>query len=177
MAVKSQTYYTDDDGGAPGPRRRPKRRIGFLSGGSTETAFIWLLRLAGVVLIAVSIVGTFYGLQGKEAEGLLRVIPAMVKGWPWLLAALAAQAFLSVGQWGSRQRAQGQMETKDGKRRRVGGDPRFWLVYLALLVFSAALNWIAYGPHLLEWGIHWALAALAVIIGDALAELVIVADD
>jgi hypothetical protein len=176
VSVKSRPYYASDDE-TPEPRRRQKRRIGFLPGGSTEAAFIWLLRLAGVALIAVSIVGSFYGLQGKEAEGPLKVVPAMAAGWPWLLGAVAVQAFLSVGQWGSRQRAQGGVEMTDGKRHRVGGDPRFWIVYLALLSMSAALNWIAYGPHLLQWGIHWALAALAVIVGDALAELVIVVDE
>lgn len=176
MSVKSRTYHPQDDD-PPGPRRRQKRRIGFVSGGGAEHAFVWLLRLAGVALILVSVVGSFYGLQGREAEAPLKALPAMAKGWPWLLGALAVQAFLSVGQWGSRQRAQGTLETKDGQRHRVGGDPRFWIVYLALLIMSAALNWIAYGPHLLQWGIHWALAALAVIVGDAMAELVIVVDE
>lgn len=158
------------------PRR--SERIGFLSGRRAEGCFVWLLRLAGLLLIVVSVVGSFYGLQGASAEGPLKVIPAMIAGWPWLLGAVAVQAFLSIGQWGSRQRAQGSLaSSSEGRRRRVGGDPRFWVVYLALLVLSAALNWIAYGVHLIQWGIPWALALLAVVAGDALAELVIVVDE
>lgn len=168
MTVKSRAY--EEPQSTP-PRK--KRRIGFIKGGGTETAFVWLLRGAGVALILVSVVGTFYGLQGAEAEAPPRIIPAMLAGWPWLLGAVAVQLFLSIGQWGSRQRAQGHRH----EGRRAGGDPRFWVVYLALLALSAALNWIAYGQHLVEWGIHWALALAAVIAGDALAELVIVVDE
>ena len=58
--------------------------------------------------------------------------------------------------------------------QRARADRRFWLAYLVLLALSAGLNWLAYGPHLVAWGIPWLLAALAVIGGDALAELVIV---
>jgi hypothetical protein len=176
VSVKSRDFYAYRD--EQKETKRPKRRrIGFISGGGAETVFVWLLRLAGVALIAVSIVGSFYGLQGKEAEGPLQAIPAMAAGWPWLLGALLAQLFLSVGQWGSRKRAMGDPATVEGKRRHTGGDPRFWFVYLALLAFSAALNWIAYGGHLLDWGVPLALAALAVIAGDALAEFVLVLDE
>lgn len=159
-------------------QRRAARQIGFLSGRGAEGCFILLLRVAGVVLIVVSIVGTFYGLQGKEAEGPMKIIPAMVTGWPWLIAAGAIQALLSVGQWGSRKRAQGDLVTlQSGHRKRQGGIPGFWLVYLALLAISAALNWVAYGDHLVTWGVPLLLAVLAVVAGDALAELVIVVDD
>jgi|GEM_PF-2981082 len=177
MAVTSREIPPKDQPAAPGPQRRA-RRIGWLSGAAAEGAFVLLLRLAGVALVLISVVGSFYGLQGKPAAGPLAVLPQVVAGWPWLLAALAAQAVLSVGQWGSRHRAQGERYTTDtGKRKRRGGDPRFWLVYLLLLAGSAALNWIAYGGHLVTWGVPWALAVLAVVGGDALAELVIVADD
>lgn len=174
MSVKSRELPSGQ-GQTAAPRQG--QRIGFLSGRAAEGCFVWLLRFAGLLLIAVSIVGTFYGLQGKPAAGPLRVIPDMVTAWPALVGAVAAQGFLSVGQWGARQRARGQVvEDREGRRRRRG-DWRFWAVYMGLLALSAALNWIAYGPHLVQWGIPWALAALAVVGGDAAAELVIVVDD
>ena len=138
-------------------------QIGFLSGPAVEAGFVWLLRLAGVLLIVVSIVGSFYGLQGKAASAPARLLADLGAAWPMLLGALAAQLFLSVGQWGARQRA----------RR----DRRFWFVYLGLLAVSAGLNWIAFGPHLVDWGVPWLMAALAVIGGDAAAELVIVVNE
>lgn len=140
---------------------KPKsRRIGMLSGERAESTFVGLIRVAGWLLVAISVIGSFYGLQGKQAAAPLRVMSDLAAGWPWLLSALGAQAFLSIGQWGSRQRA------------RI--DRRFWLAYLVLLALSAGLNWLAYGPHLIDWGVPWLLAALAVVGGDALAELVIV---
>ena len=174
MAVSSRDIAPKEV--KPAERRRAQG-IGFLSGAAAERGFVVLMRAAGVALVGVSVVGTFYALQGKPAAGPLRVGPDMVAGWPWLLAAIAAQSFLSVGQWGARQRAQGLRSTDErGKRRRRGGDPRFWLAYLGLLAASAGLNWIAYGDHLIAWDVPWALAALTVVGGDAAAELVIVFD-
>ena len=140
------------------PRR--KRRIGMISGEGAESAFVALLRVSGWLLVLVSVIGSFYGLQGKQASEPATMISDLVTGYGWLLAALGAQAVLSIGQWGSRARAK--------------HDRRFWLVYLALLALSASLNWLAYGPHLVAWGIPWFLAAAAVVGGDAIAELVIV---
>lgn len=173
------TVRSREVGSEQQPERRPRQqqRIGFFSGRSAEGCFVWLLRLAGLLLIVVSVVGSFYGLQGKAASPPLKVIPDMVAAWPALIGALAAQGFLSIGQWGARQRALGELVMHEGKRRRKGGDPRFWLVYLGLLALSAALNWIAYGPPLLQWGVPVALAVLAVVAGDAIAELVIVVDE
>jgi hypothetical protein len=173
MSVRSRNLEPADEHN----RRRQHQQIGFLSGRRAEGCFVWLLRLAGLLLIAVSVVGSFYGLQGKPAAGPLQVIPDMVKAWPALIGALAAQGFLSVGQWGARQRAQGSIVVTERGRRRQGGDWRFWIVYLALLALSAALNWIAYGGNLVTWGILLVLAVLAVVGGDALAELVIVVDE
>jgi hypothetical protein len=62
-------------------------------------------------------------------------------------------------------------------RGRDDGDPRFWLAYLALLALSAALNWIAYGGHMVDGGVPLALAVLTIVAGDAAAELVVVLDD
>lgn len=153
-----------DDGKDEGRRpARRGRRVGFVPGPSAEGAFVGMLRAAGVALIFVSVVGTFYGVQGRAASPPLQVPADMLAAWPALVGALAAQGFLSIGQWGSRQRAR--------------HDRRFWFLYLGLLALSAALNWVAYGPHLVALGVPLLIAGVAVIAGDALAELVIVADD
>lgn len=177
MAVRSREIPPAEEPAQVGPQRRP-RRVGWLSGAAAESGLVWLLRLSGGALVGISVVGSFYGLQGKPAAGPLDVLPQMATSWPILLGAAFAQLVLSVGQWGARQRAQGERYVNDkGKKKRRGGDPRFWLVYLVLLGGSAGLNWIAYGNHLIAWGVPWALAALAVVGGDAAAELVIVAED
>jgi hypothetical protein len=77
-----------------------------------------------------------------------------------LLLALCIQFALSLAQWGSRAMAY--------------NDRRWWLLFAAALLISAVLNWISYAPHLLAWGWPLVPVAIAVIIGDALAEVLVV---
>ncbi len=46
------------------PSTTKARRIGVLSGDRAEVGLIWMLRAAGVGLVGVSVVGSFYGLRG-----------------------------------------------------------------------------------------------------------------
>lgn len=137
------------------------RKIGVVSGEHAEVGFIWLLRISGVGLVLVSIVGSFYGLRGKAVSPPLAIVGDLVR-FPWaLVSALAVQAVLSLAQWGARHRAK--------------SDTRWWGAFAVALLISAGLNWVAYGTLMLAWGWPVLLAGIAVIAGDAIAELLLVA--
>lgn len=164
-----------------------RARVGFVSGRGAEAAFVWMMRIAGVLLLILGIVGNFYGLRNKDVEALPAVIVSLVREWPWLLAALGAQVVLSIIQWGCRQRALGHFATNEkgqylvdrrDKRVRVGGIPGYWLFYAGSLVASAALSWAAYDKLLVvEWGWPWLLALFVVASADAAAEIAVVVSD
>lgn len=137
-----------------------ERRIGMLEGDRAEVGLIWMLRVSGVGLVLVSIVGSFYGLRGLACSPPW-VIPVELWARPgWVGAALGVQAVLSLAQWGARHRA--------------ARDARWWGLFAAALLVSAGLNWVAFAPHLLAWGWPWVPVALAVIGGDALAEILVI---
>jgi hypothetical protein len=137
-----------------------KIEIGFIDPAITQAALILLLRTTGVVLILLSVVGSFYGLQGQAAAAPSAIIGDMVAAPFWLVLAIATQLALSIAQWGSRAMAR--------------DDRRWWLLFAASLAVSSILNWIGYSPHLLAWGWPLVPVAIAVIIGDALAEILVV---
>jgi len=83
----------------------------------------------------------------------------LARPW-WLVAAFAAQAILSLAQWGARHRA--------------ARDARWWGLFAAALLISAGMNWVAFAPWLLAWGWPIIPVALAVIGGDALAEILVI---
>lgn len=136
-------------------------KIGIISGQHAEVGFIWLLRLSGVGLVAVSVVGSFYGLRGMTASAPLAILVDLWSRPWWLGAALVVQTVLSLAQWGSRNRAK--------------SDNRWWSAFAVALLISAGLNWVAYGPYLIAWGWPVILAGIAVVAGDAIAELLLVA--
>jgi len=136
------------------------RRIGVLSGDRAEVGLIWMLRAAGVGLVGVSVVGSFYGLRGLACSPPLTILFDMLARPWWLVAAFAAQAILSLAQWGARHRA--------------ARDARWWGLFAAALLISAGMNWVAFAPWLLAWGWPIIPVALAVIGGDALAEILVI---
>ena len=102
---------------------RPKSappRIGFLRPGHIERAFFGLLYTALVLLVLLSILGTFYGFRGQNAplDRPLQILADIQSGG--ILVALVIQTALSLTQWGARLLAR--------------HDRRWWFLYLAALL-------------------------------------------
>lgn len=138
-----------------------KKPIGVLSGSHIERMFVTALRIGAWTLIALSVLGTFYGARGNAIPLSLVVIwQDIISQLGIALAALIAQGLLSLIQWGGRQLAQ--------------RDRRWWLVYLASLTLSAWWNWTAYGTPLIALNVPWLIAAGIVIGGDIFPETALV---
>lgn len=152
MAVTSQ----------PTAQRRPS--IGFLRPGHIERTFIAALYLALLALVALSVVGTFYGRRGVDAPITtpLRVLADMQAAPAALGMALGIQAVLTLIQYGSRQFA----------RR----NPRWWILYLVALGISVYYNYQAYWTPLAALMPGY-VAALLIIAGDVLPEFIAVRHD
>lgn len=140
-------------------------QIGFVSGSAIERVFIAGLYVALALLALLSVFGTFYGMRGAPAplaEPWLMVVAAaaapVAAGWSALL-----QMALSLTQWGARQRA----------RR----NPRWWLLYLAVLTPSVYYNFVAYFDPAVALGVPWLIALLLIVSGDVIPELVAVRQD
>lgn len=141
---------------------RPARpRVGFLRPSHVERAFVWLLYLALLLLVVLSILGTFYGRKGVAAP-----ITAPMRIWadataePWLFGlAIAIQVTLMVVQYGARQKAR--------------DDRRWWLLYLVALAWSVYYNYQAYWEPLTALA-PWYFAAPLIIAGDVLPEFLAV---
>jgi hypothetical protein len=149
----------------PGTARR-QSGPGMIKGDDMERALIALLHVLAWTLIALSVLGTFYGVRGVNAplHDPLRVIADIAAMPSMLVAALIVQGLLSVVQWGSRQRAM-----KPDKRH-------WWALYFVALAFSVYWNWQAYGDPLIVLGMPWLLAGGLVLGGDVLPEWAIVKD-
>lgn len=140
-------------------RSRPS--IGIVRPRHIEHAFIALLYLALLILVVLSVFGTFYGLQGDNAP-----IRAPLQMWrdvtaaPQALAvAFGIQVVLTLLQYGARQFA----------RR----DRKWWLLYLAALGISVYYNWQAYWIPLTAMIPAYVAGAL-IVAGDILPEFVAV---
>lgn len=141
---------------------RPARpRVGFLRPGQVERAFVGLLYLALALLVALSILGTFYGRMGRAAP-----ITAPLQLWADVTAqpvlfglAVAIQGTLMIVQYGARQKAR--------------DDRRWWLLYLAALGWSVYYNFQAYWTPLTAL-VAWYLAAVLITAGDVLPEFLAV---
>lgn len=143
----------------PTTRRPP---IGMIPAHGIEVALIRVMRGAAILLIFLSIIGTFYGMRGMQAP---LATPAQIVLDLWaaplvLLAALFLQGLLSLVQWGARQFAR--------------TDRRWWFVYLGALFLSVYWNWSAYGAPMIALGVAWLLAFFIVLAGDILPELALV---
>ena len=147
---------------APSKHKAP--RIGFLRPGHLERAFIVLLYIAMAVLVVLSVIGTFYGLQAQSAPILspATIYYAMRDNTNVLIAALVMQAVLSITQYGARAMAR--------------HDRRWWLLYLAVLAISVYYNWQAYWTPLNELT-AWYIALALIVFGDVLPEMFAVRHD
>lgn len=146
---------------APRPVRRAVPSIGFLRPGHVERAFIALLYLALAVLVLLSVVGTFYGWRGEQAPIATpaQVVRDMFGDARRLGLALLLQLCLTLAQYGARQFAR--------------HDRRWWLLYLAALSISVYYNAVAYWTPLNELT-AWYVAAVLIVAGDVLPELLAV---
>lgn len=144
------------------PQQQRKAGLGQVSPAAVETWFIRALHLAAWMLIALSIVGTFYGARNLDAPLLApwRIVADVIAAPGIAALALLAQVVLALVQWGARQMAD--------------GDPRWWLAYLGSLALSAWWNWSAYGDPLIAFGVPWAVALGIVVLGDVAPELLLV---
>lgn len=140
--------------------------IGFIRPGHVERAFRTLLYSALLLLVLLSVFGTFYGMQGKAAPidkpilVALGSIAADVATVPSAFGiALAIQAILTIIQYGARQLA--------------NRNPRWWILYLVSLTFSVYYNYQAYWTPLSTLAPPY-LAGLLIIAGDVLPEFIAV---
>jgi hypothetical protein len=162
MAVTSRE--AKDQGAEPKKKTRGPSTT-MIRGSTMERALIIALRVAAWLLIALSVIGTFYGVRNQDAPItqpwlLFRDIPA---AWNVALLALAGQVLLALLQWGSRRMAR--------------HDPRWWLGYVAGLAPSIWWNWQAYGDPLMSLGVPLLVALGIIIGGDMFPELTLVRDD
>lgn len=143
------------------PPNNTRPRVGFLRPGHVEHAFIWLLYLALLALVVLSVLGTFYGRRGEEVPLAtpLRIITDVIAQPMTFGIAVAIQAVLTLIQYGARQKA------KD--------DRRWWILYLVALGWSVYYNALGYWAPLTTIA-PWYLAALLIVAGDVLPEFLAV---
>jgi hypothetical protein len=136
-------------------------RVGFLRPDQVERAFVGLLYLALALLVALSVLGTFYGRRGAAAPITDPVqIATDALGDPGGFGiAIAIQATLTVVQYGARQKAR--------------DDRRWWILYLVALGWSVYYNIQAYWTPLTALT-PWYLAGLLIVAGDVLPEFLAV---
>jgi type IV secretory pathway VirB2 component (pilin) len=139
-------------------------RIGFLRAGQVESAFRVLLYLTLLMLVALSIIGTFYGRAGAAAPitAPLTMVLTMVAMPAALGMAVLIQVVLTLVQYGSRQFA----------RR----DRRWWFLYLVALGISVYYNYQAYWTPLGALMPGY-LAFMLIVAGDVLPEFIAVRRD
>lgn len=148
------------------PVKARKTPLGLVSGRAIERAFIAFLYLMVLLLAALSVFGTFYGMPGQDAP----------LGTPWRMAldaaaapaafgvALALQGALTITQWGAQQMA----------RRH---NPRWWFLYLAALGLSVYYNLQAYYEPAVALGAAPLIAVVLIIGGDVATEFAVIRRD
>lgn len=144
-------------------------RIGFLRPAAIERAFIILLYLVLLLLVILSVLGTFYGRRGEDAPIAtpLRILTdvfgdpevGVASDLVGIGLAVGIQAVLTIIQYGARQKAR--------------GDRRWWSLYLVALGWSVYYNALAYWTPLTV-ALPWYLVALLIIAGDVLPEFLAV---
>ena len=148
---------------APPPlavRRGPPPKIGFIAPGAIERAFIGLLYIVLLILVLLSFVGTFYGLgQSSAPLSIRQMLADLAANTDRLLVAVVLQLALTLAQYGARQMA--------------SADRRWWLLYLAALAVSIYYNYMAFWTPMTALA-AWPVAALILIVGDIVPELVAV---
>lgn len=144
------------------PRRSGRPQLGLVRGATIERAFVAMLYLMAFLLGALSVLGTFFGMRGLASPPALGLVWQSITSAPeWVVYALVMQGALTIAQWGARQMAK--------------HDRRWWLLYIAVLSLSVYYNLVAFfGIAVDALGLPWLLAAILIIAGDALPELVVV---
>lgn len=140
--------------------KKPQRpRVGFLRPSHIERAFIGGLYLSIAVLVALSVLGTFYGWRGIPAPlaAPLQIWRDVQSDTTMLGIAVAIQGALSLAQYGARAMAR--------------HDRRWWMLYLASLAISAYYNVQAYWSPLIALGLSWWLVAAIILAGDVAPEV------
>ena len=139
---------------------RPAQWSGYIPVGSSSAILVGVVIPAILtLLVALSVLGTFYGVQSMDVPFLNPgLILADLSAAPGLVfVALITQGVLTFAQYGASELAQ--------------VDSRWWIVYLLSLGASVGLNWIGYGNGLLEIGMPWLLAFGVVVASDVVPEL------
>lgn len=153
-------------GAPPPPPAKRAHQTAMINGAQAWAILVAVVRILSVALVALSVLGTFYGVRGMSAPLLnpIRLLLDIIAAPQLFGLAALGQGLLSVIQWGSRWGAQ--------HRARF-----WWVVYFLSLALSVWWNWQAYGATMVgAMGMPW-LLALGVIIGsDVLPEFALVAD-
>jgi hypothetical protein len=140
----------------PAPPKRPTgpRWRGCVPAGAAAAMLVALIPAFSVLLMVLSVLGTFYGARGLPVPIFApATIWANINELRWGFAlAVVAQGVLSIAQWGGRQLAQ--------------SDRRWWLLYGAALSLSVYWNWEGYWPTLQAVGIPWLVALLIIAVAD-----------
>lgn len=142
------------------PPARPRAsQIGFLSPQFLEAALTVLIYIGIALLVALSVLGTFYGVQGTEATLTppWQMVIDAAANLSALAAAVVLQLVLTVVQYGARVKA-----TRDR---------RWWLIYLVALGVSVYYNIQAYYGPLSALTIPPVFALLTIAAGDILPEI------
>ena len=141
------------------PAKHAGPRIGFLNPRDIERAFRALLYVTVLVLVVLSVVGTYYGLAKQVAPLLspLRIYADIRANTDRLWVAIAIQVFLTLTQYGSRTMAR--------------HDRRWWFLYVVSLSVSVYYNFQAYWMPLNEITL-WPIAGAVIIAGDVLPEFI-----
>lgn len=150
----------------PSVRRRSVHQTGMIRGERAFAALVAVVQFISILLIVLSVLGTFYGVRGMRAPilNLGRVILDIIADPQLLGLALLGQGLLSVVQWGGRWGAL--------RVHRV-----FWLLYFASLALSVYWNWQAYGATMTAaMQMPWLIALGVIIGGDVLPEFALVFD-
>lgn len=158
----------DDGAEKAAPRRGQKGagkpQIGFLRASTIERAFILLIYGGVLTLVALSIVGTFYGGQRLSAPitDPRAIWKTMTESGNKLYLAIGVQVALSLTQYGARQLAR--------------YDWRWWLLYLAALGISVYFNVQAYYTPLMVYMLP-GYVILLILAFDILPEFVSIRHD
>jgi len=132
-------------------------RTAHIDGAHAAQALTIVLRSAMWCLIALSAIGTLYGVLGQAVPlwQPWRIVSDVIAQPAQAALALALQLGLTLGQWGGIELAR--------------EDRRWWAVYVLSLVASVALNIAAYWePLVMVAELPW-LVAVVLVIGSDIA--------
>lgn len=141
---------------------KPRTQTGVVAASQIDALLNATIRVLSVVLVLLSIYGTFYGMLGRPAPltNAARLVSDLVNLWPMFLVAFGVQALMSLLQWGAAVKA---------KR-----DPRWWIGYLLSLGVSVWLSWSGYADPLIALGMPPVLLFFLILGGDILPERMLI---